>query len=81
MAREVNMQFPLTAWVANIHRDQLLAEADKSRRYSRLGAIRSRPWGHSLARIGKVLILAGLWLRAWGEPGTCLSPKACRPGC
>jgi hypothetical protein len=75
------MQFPLTAWVANIHRHQLLAEAEKSRRYSRLRTMSSRPWGRPLACIGKALIFAGLWLRARNEPTICSSPKVCRRGC
>jgi hypothetical protein len=65
------MHFPLTAWVANIHRDQLLAEAEKSRQRSRLRAARSRCWWHPLARTGKALIFAELWLRARKEPTTC----------
>jgi hypothetical protein len=75
------MQFPLTAWVANIHREQLLAEAEKLRRYSCLGAARTRCREHPLACIGTYLILAGLGLRARDEPTICSSPKVCRPGC
>lgn len=75
------MCFPVTAWVASIHRDQLLAEAEKSRRYSGLRAARSRCREHPLARIGTYLILAGLWLRARDEPPIRSSPKVCRPGC
>ena len=75
------MQFPLTAWIANIHRHQLLAEAKKTCCYSRLRDARSRRREHPLARVGKALTFAGLWLRARNEPTICSSPKVCRRGC
>jgi hypothetical protein len=71
------MCFALTVWVARIHRDHLLAEAEKHRRDSRSEIAGSRRREHLLASIGTHLIFAGLWLRARYEPAVCRGAGPC----
>ena len=75
------MQFHLTAWVANLHRGQLLAEAETSRQCARLRSSGTRCRQHPLVSTAWVLALAGLWVRTSNERTICSEPNVPRPGC
>jgi hypothetical protein len=75
------MQFPLTGWVANLHRDQLLADAERSRQYSHLRYAGTRYREHLLACKAEVLALVGLWWPRGNERTSCSEPEAGRSGC
>jgi hypothetical protein len=75
------MQFPLTGWVANLHRDQLLAEVEASRQYSHLRHAGTRCREHLLLCMAEVLASARLWWQERNERASCSEPRAGRSGC